>query len=366
MPRVLVDLLSYSGTKGGMETYTRELYRSLGALDDDYEYIGYLSKEGAQLDRSWFPGRIIESGISGENRFQWAWGELTQVAKAAAAENVDLVHAPATLGPRKTAMPTVVTMHDMLYWSHPEYMSTPLYTAPVKWMEKVAARNAARIVTISPTSADEIVRFLGVERDRLDVVPLAGSAPLDVDRSRAGERGPMILAMGNRRPHKNWAALIRAIALLPADDRPRVVITGGRGEDPLQADVESTGMQAWVELRGWVDDDEVRELYSTASALAIPSLAEGFSLPTLEAMGAGVPVLLSDIDVHRYVGGSAARYFDPRDDRSVADAIAAVTTDAALRDRLSAEGRLRATEFTWERTARETRASFDAALGLRR
>lgn len=176
----------------------------------------------------------------------------------------------------------------------------------------------------------------------------------------------MILAMGNRRPHKNWGALIRAIALLPAERRPRVVITGGRGDDPLREEVARTGTEAWVQLRGWVEDAEVRELYSTATALAIPSLAEGFSLPTLEAMGAGVPVLLSDIDVHRFVGGGAARYFDPRDDRSVADAIEAVTSDAALRARLSADGRERAAQFTWERTARETRASFDAALAQRR
>jgi glycosyltransferase involved in cell wall biosynthesis len=353
VPRVLVDLLSYSGTKGGMETYTRELYRALGALGDEYEYVGFLSREGAALDRSWFPGRIIESGISGENRFQWAWGELTQVARAADRVRADLVHSPATLGPRKTTMPTVVTMHDMLYWSHP-------------WMEKVAARNATRIVTISPTSADEIVKYLGVERGRLDVVPLAGTTPEGVDRSLAGTDGPLILAMGNRRPHKNWGSLIRALTHIPEAKRPRVVITGGRGEDPLQADVDETGMAEWVDLRGWVDDAEVRRLYSTATALAIPSLAEGFSLPSLEAMAAGVPVLLSDIDVHRFVAGDAARYFEPADDRSLAEAMIAVTTDAGLRQRMSAAGVARAAEFTWQRTARETRASFDAALGITR
>lgn len=366
MPRVLVDLLSYSGTKGGMETYTRELYRALGTLGDEYDYVGFLSREGAALDMSWFPGRIIESGISGENRFQWAWGELTQVARAADRVRADLVHSPATLGPRKTTMPTVITMHDMLYWSHPEYMSTPLYTAPVKWMEKVAARNAARILTISPTSADEIVNYLGVEREHLDVVPLAGTTPEGVDRSFAGTEGPLILAMGNRRPHKNWGSLIRALTYIPEAERPRVVITGGRGDDPLQAEVDETGTAQWVDLRGWVDDVEVRHLYSTATALAIPSLAEGFSLPSLEAMAAGIPVLLSDIDVHRFVAGDAARFFQPSDDRSLAEAMIAVTTDADLRQRMSVAGVVRAAEFTWQRTARETRASFDAALGITR
>lgn len=366
MPRVLVDLLSYTGTKGGMETYTRELYRALGRMHGDYEYIGFASREGATLDLTWFPGRIIESGISGENRFVWAWGELTRVARAAKREAVDLVHSPATLGPRRTAMPAVVTMHDMLYWSHPEYMSTPLYTAPVKWMEKAAARNATRVITISPDSAAEIVKYLGVDDRRLDVIPLAGTPPQGVDRTQAGSEGPLILAMGNRRPHKNWGALIRASSLLPPERRPRIVVTGGRGDDPLAPLVQSLGMDDSVDLRGWVDDAEVRRLYSVATALAIPSFAEGFSLPTLEAMGAGIPVLLSDIGVHRFVGGDAARYFDPADDAALARLLDQIVQDAALRAQLAQAGRARAAEFTWERTARETRESFDRALALSR
>ncbi|MCS3842098.1 glycosyltransferase family 1 protein [Microbacterium sp. AK031] len=365
MPRVFVDLLSHTGTKGGMETYTRELYRALGALPGAWEYVGYISAEGEELDLSWFPGRIVRSGISGENRFAWAWGELTQVARAAERESADLVHAPATLGPRRTSMPTVVTMHDMLYWSHPELMSTPLYTAPVKWMERQAAANAERVITISPTSKREIAKYLRVDGERIDVIPLAGSAPKGVDRSLAGSEGPLILAMGNRRPHKNWGALIRAVSLLPADVRPQIVITGGRGEDPLAPLVESLGMGSWVKLRGWVDDAEVAHLYSVATALAIPSLAEGFSLPALESMGAGVPALLSDIEVHRFVGGDAARFFEPEDDQALADLLARVSTDAALPEEMSAAGYLRAAEFTWERTARETREVFARALAAR-
>ncbi|UWF78177.1 glycosyltransferase family 4 protein [Microbacterium neungamense] len=362
MPRVLVDLLSYTGTKGGMETYTRELYRALGDLSGDWEYIGFASREGARLDLGWFPGRVIESGISGENRFVWAWGELTQVARAARREGADLVHAPATLGPRRTAMPTVVTMHDMLYWSHPELMSTPLYTGPVKWMERQAAANAARIITISPTSQREISRYLGTPAENIDVIPLAGEPPQGVDRTLAGTEGPVIIAMGNRRPHKNWGALIRAVALLPVAERPRIIITGGRGEDPLADLVQDLGVSDAVELRGWVDDAEVARLYSIATALAIPSFAEGFSLPTLEAMGAGIPVLLSDIEVHRYVGGDAALYFDPADDRALADRLRAISSDSQLAAHMAAAGRDRAAEFTWERTARDTREVFERAL----
>lgn len=362
MPRVLVDLLSYTGTKGGMETYARELYRTLGAMPGDWEYVGFVSKEGARLDLSWFPGRIVESGISGENRFIWAWGELTQVARAAEREGAHLIHSPATLGPRKTRVPAVITMHDMIYWSHPELMTTPLYTRPVRWMEKQASRNATRIATISPTSKAELIKYLGVPADRIDITPLAGQAPKNVDRTRAGSDGPMILAMGNRRPHKNWGALIRATALLPADERPRIVITGGRGDDPLRPLVEDLGVADWVDLRGWIDDDEVSHLYSTATALAIPSFVEGFSLPTIEAMAAGIPALLSDLEVHRYVGGDAARYFDPADDHDLAQLLTRITTDPQLVSDMVSAGYEQAKLFTWERTARETRAVFEAAL----
>lgn len=346
-----------------METYTRELYRALGTVAEDYEFVGYVSREGARLDLSWFPGEIVRSRISGENRFVWAWGELTRVSRAAERRGADLVHAPATLGPRRTSMPTVVTMHDMLYWSHPEYMSTPLYTAPVKWMERMAARNARRVITISPDSADEIVKYLGVGRDRLDVIPLAGTAPRGVERVRAGSEGPMILAMGNRRPHKNWGALVRAIALIDPRRRPRLVITGGRGDDPLAPLVAELDLHDSVELRGWVDDDEVRHLYSTATALAIPSYAEGFSLPALEAMAAGVPVLLSDIAVHRFVAGDAARYFAPDDHAALAHEINEVVSTPEVSEAMSSAGLVRAAEFTWIRTAQETRAAFDRALG---
>jgi glycosyltransferase involved in cell wall biosynthesis len=365
MPRVLVDLLSYSGTKGGMEVYTRELYKQLGEIAPSWEFIGYLSREGYELDRSWFPGRTIDSGISGENRFAWAYGELFSVARHARRLGVELVHSPATLGPRRTKIPTVVTMHDMLYWSHPEFMSTPLYTEPVKWMERQVARNAAHIITVSPGSASEILKYLPVDPGRVHVVPLAGGHPAGVDRSLAGTEGPLIIAMGNRRPHKNWAALPQAIALLPPERRPRVIITGSRGDDPLAPLVKELEVEPWVELRGWVTDDEVARLYSTASALAIPSLAEGFSLPTLEAMSAGVPVLLSDIEVHRYVGGRAARFFPTQDVPALARVIDDVVNDPAELARMTIAGHAQERLFTWERTARETLAVFERALAGR-
>ncbi|MEY9951159.1 glycosyltransferase family 4 protein [Leifsonia sp. EB34] len=362
MPRVLVDLLSYTGTKGGMETYARELYREIGSRDTEFEFVALASNEGYELDTSWFPGEVIRSGLSGENRFIWAYGELVKVTSWAKRTKADLIHSPATLGTMRRSVPSVVTMHDMLYWSHPELMSTGLYTQPVKWMEKRASKAATRVLTISDVSEGEITRFLGVDRSKLEVIPLAGTLLDGVDRSRASASDPFVLATGNRRPHKNWGGLIRALPLVDESVRPRLIITGSHGDDPLAPIVRETGMGDWVELRSWVSSEEMRELYSTATIMAMPSFCDGFSLPALEAMMVGLPVMLSDIDVYREVADDAALYFDPTSGASIANALTTAATDPKRMAELSVRGRQRSSVFSWDRTATATLDAFRTAL----
>lgn len=364
-PLVFVDMLSYTGTKGGMETYTRELYRALGRLDTGLDFVALASAEGARLDLSWFPGEVIASRISGENRFVWAFGELIASSWKARRRKADLVHAPATLGPAWTSMPTVITIHDMLYWSHPELMTTPLYTRPVMWMERRGAANAAHIITVSDVSADEIVKYLGFPRERLHVVPEAAEHPASPPLTERTTEN-LILGSGQRRPHKNWDRLIRALALVEEDVRPRLVITGARGDDPLAPVVADAGLEDWVDLRGWVDDAELADLRSRARAMAFPTLAEGFGLPVLEAMAGGLPVIASDLPVLREVGGDAALWFDPLDLTSIADAIRTVATRPEILPGMSAAGIAQAGLFSWDRAARETLEVFWTALGGRR
>ena len=365
MARILVNLLQYTGTKGGMETYVRELYRELGRMDTGHEFVGFGSREFGDHDRSWFPGEVEISRISGENRVTWALGELFAVSRAANRHRADLIHGPAMFGPLRSRQPVVLSMHDLLYFSHPEYMSTPLYTEPVKWMEKRGAANATRLMTISKVSAEAIQTYLRFPVDRVDLIPLAGTRAVTVGDDLPREAATF-LAVGQRRPHKNFESLLRGLATIPEAERPRLVVTGSYAEDPLAPLVAELGIGAWVDLRRWVDRDELEHLMATTTALVDASLMTGFSLPTLEAMMQGTPVLLADTPIFREVGGDAAGYFDPLDPEAIGRALTALAADPARRDRMSAAGRTWAAQFSWNRVATETLESFDKALAAGR
>ncbi|MEP6477797.1 MAG: glycosyltransferase family 1 protein [Rhodoglobus sp.] len=362
MARILVNLLQSTGTKGGIEVYARELYRKLGTMDTGHEFIGLASRELAQKGAEWFPGTVIDSGISGENRLAWARGELFAVSRFARQEAVDLIHGPAMFGPLRSAMPVVITFHDLLYFSNPDLMQTKLFTGPVKWMERRGAANATRFLTISEFSARALSRYLGVPRDRIDVVPLAGRATSTPGRTARADAAPFFLAMGQRSPYKDFPTVVKAWAGIPEDRRPELVITGSFGDDPLVPLVKEMGLDRWVKLKSWVSNEELDALLAGATALIDSTLATGFSLPTLEAMGIGLPVLLADTEIFREVGADAADYFAPGNPRDLARAVQELAASPARQAQLTRRGLERAADFSWERVAAGTLESFERAL----
>jgi len=361
--RVLVDLLFVTGRKGGMESYVRELYPRLGALRPEFEFIGLASTELVDTGAPWFPGELVASGRSGEDRISWARGELLDVSRHATRLGADLVHAPANLGPVRSGTPVVLTVHDLLPFRHPEFVPGP-YSPVLRWMIRGAARASRRLLTVSESTADDLVALLGIDRERIDVVPLAGGASADDGGipARAARSDDLVLAIGNRMPHKNFVAILEAVALLPADRRPRVVVTGSHDDDPLAPEVRRLGLEDRVELAGWVAPDELERLYADAALFAFPTRFEGFGLPLIEAMARGVPVVASDLPVLREVGGDAARWFDPDDAAALARAIDELLADPAERERMSRAGLERSARFSWARTAHGTLASFERAI----
>jgi glycosyltransferase involved in cell wall biosynthesis len=161
------------------------------------------------------------------------------------------------------------------------------------------------------------------------------------------------------------ARLLEAIALLPVERRPVLVLPGypTAHERQLRHDATRLGLGGDVRFLGWVPDQELDGLYAIASCFVFPSLYEGFGLPVLEAMSRNVPVACSNRGSLEEVAGGAARLFDPERPAEIAHAIDAVLRDPNEAERLRVAGRAQAARFTWQATAAATLASYERAMG---
>jgi glycosyltransferase involved in cell wall biosynthesis len=176
-----------------------------------------------------------------------------------------------------------------------------------------------------------------------------------------GDRS-VLLSLSAKREHKNLGALLEALAALPS--RPILVLAGypTPHERDLRLRAQALGIAEDVRWPGWLTPPELEGLWQLTSAFVFPSLYEGFGLPVLEAMARGVPVACSNASSLPEVAGDAALMFDPRDPRSIATALERLLEGGPEIEALKAAGVARARQFTWQRTASGTLASYARAL----
>ncbi len=357
-----------------MEVAARELIAALPAVAPrGVRFTAFVNREAAGADGPW--GReipMVTVPVNARNRIQWVLGEQTLLPRLAARAGVDLVHSLASTAPVWGRFARVVTVHDLIYARFPD-AHAGIRDKGMRVLVPQAVRRSQRVIADSHSTREDLIELLGVRGEQIDVVPLGlGSRrrerPLPERDVRArfelGERD-MMLALSAKRPHKNLPALLDALARVPADQRPVLVLAGyATGhEDELREQARSLGLQDSVRFPGWLTAEELEGLWAIARAFVFPSLYEGFGLPVLEAMARGVPVACSNASSLPEVAGDAALLFDPRDTAAIADALLALLADEPLRDRLRARGAERVRQFTWERTARLTLASYARALG---
>ena len=286
-----------------------------------------------------------------------AWAARLPPAAERITGRVDLVHATSLLPPT-TRRPIVMTVHDLDAIDHAELhprRSTRALDALVRHLDR-----AAVVLAVSETTADDLVRR-GIERERIVVTP-NGRVELGPPAAARVQDGPFLLAVGEQMPRKNLSALVRTWAACPA--LPPLVHAGPAGSDTarLQALVQELGLAGRVRFLGYVDPPVLSRLLRDARALCFPSVAEGFGLPVLEAMAAGLPVVASDLPVIREVTAGHALLVPSGDVDAWAGAVTRVLDDDALRDELVAAGRVRASTYTWERCAELTAAAYRRVL----
>jgi glycosyltransferase involved in cell wall biosynthesis len=357
------------GETGGMETYARELVPRLAAFDD-VRLTALVNRETGAGDFEGVEARVVP--VRARNRIEWVRGEQQHVPPLAAAAGCDLVHSLGSTAPLRGRVPRVTTIHDLNY-RKVEDAHAGFRGLGMRVLVPLAARRSRRILTDSASTRDDLVADLRLPAAKIDVIPLGVSPPPAPppdaarrarERFGLGER-PVVLSVSAKRPHKNLARLIGAVAAIPADRRPVLVIPGYATpyEPELREHARAAGAEHDVVWPAWLSADELESLYAAAGCVVFPSLYEGFGLPVLEAMVRGVPVATSDRSSLPEVAGDAALLFDPEDEGAIRAAVERLLGDRGERERLAAAGRRRAAEFTWERTAAATRDAYARALG---
>jgi glycosyltransferase involved in cell wall biosynthesis len=374
---VVIDARYLSRVQSGIGHYTQRLVGGLAAIDRANRYTCVVVRDGpglpvTQANVGCWPTRIsFDNHLLGD---LWLLGYLPCRLRAL---GTDVYHGPAVFSPLvKLGYRTVVTIHDLVSFLFPDTVPRK-YSLYMRLMTRLAVWSADRIIAVSHATRADLTRILRIRPEQVVVIhegvaPEFGVTPApgacEAVIRRYGIRRPYCLFVGNLEPRKNLPRLIEAFGLLrrrglaPADV-PQLVLAGTRGW--LSAGIFRAAAGPGVEapdiaFTGYVPAADLPALYAGAACFVFPSLYEGFGLPVLEAMSAGTPVVASRVGAIPEVAGDAAILVDGARPGELAEGIASVLTDRALRERLVARGRTRAAAFTWERVARETLAVYES------
>jgi glycosyltransferase involved in cell wall biosynthesis len=359
-------------------------YRGAGISHYIYNLLVHLPQAAADLSylvyvgdgRARFPGwdARVSAWSTTRPSARVLWEQVVQ-PWSAWREKLNLLHAPAYVGPLVSPCPLVVTILDLSFYLYPE-MLRPFNRVYLQRMTRRSVQQAAGVIAISRSSRDDLVRTLGVSADKIAVIPLGVDAEMHPQSDpsarivfRRDHRLPerMILFLGTLEPRKNIVALLEAYALLRREyDIPqRLVIAGGKGwyYQQIDATVERLRLRDEVFFPGFVPQQELPFWYDAAELFVYPSLYEGFGLPPLEAMACGTPVVVGDAAAVAEVVGDAGVIANPRDPQALAASMLQVLSDPVLQRALRAMGLKRAQEFSWHETARQTARFYQRILG---
>jgi glycosyltransferase involved in cell wall biosynthesis len=347
---------------GGIGEYIRETLTAARTLRPDLEIVAF----GAPHERALLPLAGVEWVPVSAGKYSIA--EHWSLPWAARGRRIDLFHAPHYVLPALLSGPAVVTVHDLIHLRFPR---TPLHRLYARWLIGWASRRAARIITVSETTARDLREMLGVPQAKLRVIPNGVAPrfqPLAPDRIAAmlaalGVERPYVLFVGNCLPHKNVDTLVRAWDRLP-EPRPRLVLCGGgfdrSGE--VRAAIGAAGGRERIQIVGGASREELVALYNGAELLASASLYEGFCLPVVEAFACGTPVLGPEAGAVPEIAGDAGLLVAPRRVDMIAAEMYRLLKDQGLRKELVERGKRRAAAFSWAEAARKTLSVYEEVL----
>lgn len=288
-------------------------------------------------------------------------------------ENIDLLHSLAFVQPVLMPCAGIITIYDLSFILFPDRFH-PLRRLYLRWGTEYSARKAQRIIAISASTKRDVVKYLGVAKRKVDVVPCGVDEdfqPLEnqevLDDFRKERRLPeqIILFVGTIEPRKNLTVLLRGYALLRKKVQlPPLVIAGPKGwhHQEVFSAAEELGLQEDVVFAGYIPQDELPLWYNVADLFVYPSLYEGFGLPPLEAMACGTPVIISNSSSLPEVVGGAGILVNPDSAEEMAEAMQRLLADNSLRAEMRQRGLKRARQFSWQKAAQDTVKVYEQAM----
>ena len=360
--RIGVDARELLGAATGVGRYLGELLLrwTSGSNGDRHQFLLY-SPEPLPIN---LPATLVEQRIVSPNvsarllrSVRGTWWEQIQLRRAAAVDGLDVFFAPAYTAPALSGIPLAVTIHDISFVAHPEWFRFREGLRR-RWLTRRSAQAASLILTDSEFSRSEIHNYFQIDRSRIHVIPPGVAARHGLRATESVSREPLVLFVGSIFNRRRVPDLIAAFARVSRDvPEARLAIVGeDRSWPPLSLTevVAAHGVETRVELRSYVTSEELASLYRRAAVFAFLSEYEGFGLTPLEALAAGIPIVVLDTPIAREVYGPAAHYV-PRDDLpATADLLTRL-----LRDPAAGAGPMRqASEvlarYSWERCASDT------------
>ncbi len=364
---VVVDVSPAVNSKAGLGRYAQTLVTHLQETwVGPHLHLFYNRRPGGQLPPALrnLPARRVTLGYKPWRMLVWL-GHLAHIPfDRLLPPETRLFHATEHLLLPLAHIPTVLTVHDLIFERFPEYHKRLNHLFLTRTMP-LFVRRATAIITISQASKQDLIAHYRVPAEKVHVIYEAPAPhfrpvpPEEVARARARYHLPdrYLLTVGTLEPRKNLVRLLTAFERAHQGGWvDALVIVGQRGwlyEDFFRR-LEASPVRERVILPGFVPDEDLPAVYAGATLFVLPSLYEGFGLPLLEAMAVGTPVVASDAGPLPEVGGDAALYFDPTDVDAMAEAIMRCLKDPDLRHALAQRGRERAARFSWQRTAEET------------
>ncbi len=369
----------------GIGRYVRELKRymdehreSVGVRVGYFDHAGLQSSGGAILRTASKLTGLIPFGRTTARQ------QLLYPLQLASLTQYDAVHFPAHMDPPAWGLKNyIVTVLDLI-----PLVCADLYKANksgirfqfARFLELQAIKNASLCLCISENTAKDVHRILGVPWEKLVVTPL-GVDPKFFSASCVGEEDqirtkygiprsrPIVLYVGGIDPRKNYVLMLRAIRDVlqaregPEEEKPVLVmvggITGDREYPRLCSNIAELNLKDSVVMPGYVEDNDLLKLYAISRVFFFPSLYEGFGLPPLEAMAAGLPVVSSSSSSMPEVLGDTGLSFNPERQEEAVNALLSVLGNSQLAKSLSEAGKKRAVLFTWDKTGEATIQAYE-------